>query len=105
MRSFCRVKARQFLSSFECHNIFNPIDVGDGPVDSGQEPATLVGIEFPGVGHHVVENVLGNDEIYHVIRFLMKSNCPVGWEAEKNISAKVGSAGYSKSPSSAAAAS
>jgi hypothetical protein len=51
--------------------------MGDGPVGSSQEPATLVGIEFPGVGYHVVEDGLRDDEIGHVVRFLMKSNCPV----------------------------
>jgi hypothetical protein len=39
--------------------------MGDGPVGSSQEAATLVGIEFPGVGHHVVEDRLRDDEIRH----------------------------------------
>lgn len=56
MRNLGRVKGRQFLGSFERHDIFDPIDMGDGSIGSGQESTTLVGIEFPGVGHHVVED-------------------------------------------------
>jgi hypothetical protein len=52
--------------------------MADGTVGSGQKPATLIGIEFPRVSHHIVEDVLGNDEIRHDIRFLTKSNCQVG---------------------------
>ena len=65
VRSFCRIKRRQFLGTLERHDILDPIDMGDGSVASGQKAATFVGIEFPGVGDHVVENVLGNDEIRH----------------------------------------
>jgi len=39
--------------------------VGDGSIDSGQEAATFVGIKFPSVGHHVVENMLRDGQIRH----------------------------------------
>jgi hypothetical protein len=65
MSDLGRVEGRQFLSPFERHDIFDSIDMGDGSVGSGQEATTLVGIEFPGVGHHVVEDRLRDDEIRH----------------------------------------
>jgi hypothetical protein len=59
------VKRRQFLGSLDRHNVLDPVHMSDDPFGSGQETAALVGSEFSGMGDHVVENLLGNNEFRH----------------------------------------
>jgi hypothetical protein len=69
MRNLRGIEGGELLRAFQGDHILDPIDPGDGVPGSGQQPATLVRGEFLRVGHHIVEDVPGNDEISHDIKW------------------------------------
>ena len=65
MLDFGVVEGDDLRGALKAHDVRNAVEVRYGAIGPRQKAAALIGIELPGVSHHVVEDRLRNDEVGH----------------------------------------